>query len=610
MPSDSKIHIVKLNDDNYTKWKGDVTGYLMSHGLQEFLIPTHVPVPPSNDDVRKSISLMDACGCPTTNPILEPMLCEVPVDIPRPINQLPANQLRPAAPMDIELVPDIPVPPIVPMDLSTPPSTPPGQLVVWQQQQQAQPRVSPIAPIVPQKRPGWDWQPLAIMAPNDISSVVDESNILVPGTKRHRANLAQRRRARASRKRCAKALKFEVKKYENDQKLIQSNVILRNAFTPGYHLTMHPSRQFCRVEPNHQSTESWPGMETHPSLNRLTSSNQASGGQAADKLSSNSPDGSSEATALYPRGEEVVKKYVEEFNAKAFTKYIADQEEKSEKGQLSNLKKLTEASEDTTPNQFATMIHALEPMASSKILSLIKAQNSDAFHPMFTITSELKKGTKDIVRKTMKEHLEQNENFTNPAHNLWMFLRSLKHKLYQREDNKAKATKDYRKWSYNSSLLERSVKDMFKEASQKLSSEASQKGSPKTSLRRVPEPLSVNHDEDVLDKIADKMTNRIHLAMTRDGYPTLTEEKALYIRQCLASVHTFTLKYTSPMTKPLPNVISGYYSTIFHRYSGTPELSHLANRLHQKYNSCLPESERHDITAISLDDQETAKDFL
>ncbi|EGG04129.1 uncharacterized protein MELLADRAFT_108777 [Melampsora larici-populina 98AG31] len=44
MSSDTKIHIVKLNNDNYTEWKGDITGYLMSHGLQEFLVPNHTPV--------------------------------------------------------------------------------------------------------------------------------------------------------------------------------------------------------------------------------------------------------------------------------------------------------------------------------------------------------------------------------------------------------------------------------------------------------------------------------------------------------------------------------------------------------------------------------------
>ncbi|EGF98792.1 uncharacterized protein MELLADRAFT_69080 [Melampsora larici-populina 98AG31] len=157
MSSDTKIHIVKLNDDNYTEWKGDITGYLMSHGLQEFLVPNHTPVAraiageekinfeayvtrqnkaagimysyltepfriqieseglllnpvgiwkhlkekfqstSANSqgracrnflripfvtlaqyikDVRKGMSVMEACGCATTNPILEPLLCE------------------------------------------------------------------------------------------------------------------------------------------------------------------------------------------------------------------------------------------------------------------------------------------------------------------------------------------------------------------------------------------------------------------------------------------------------------------------------------------------------------------------------------------------------
>lgn len=157
MSSDARPRIVKLTDDNYVEWKGDVTGYSMSHGLQDFINPNHIPIvaglsdesktrydeyllcrgkaagimyshlteqfrieveaadllsdpvgiwkhlknkfqSSSADskgrafrsflripfttlgqyikDVRKGISLLEACEMPTTNPLIEPLLCE------------------------------------------------------------------------------------------------------------------------------------------------------------------------------------------------------------------------------------------------------------------------------------------------------------------------------------------------------------------------------------------------------------------------------------------------------------------------------------------------------------------------------------------------------
>ncbi|EGG04130.1 uncharacterized protein MELLADRAFT_108778 [Melampsora larici-populina 98AG31] len=140
-------------------------------------------------------------------------------------------------PMQVEVVPDLPVPPIIPMELDSPPSTPPGQLVIRPSQQNLQIQLSPVNPVVLQKRPGWEWQPLSIPAPQDISSAIEESNILEPGVKRHRANLAQRQRAHTARKLRAKAIRLQVKNYEDEHKLIDSSMILRTAFTPGFHLT-------------------------------------------------------------------------------------------------------------------------------------------------------------------------------------------------------------------------------------------------------------------------------------------------------------------------------------------------------------------------------------
>ncbi|EGG06674.1 uncharacterized protein MELLADRAFT_86486 [Melampsora larici-populina 98AG31] len=277
-----------------------------------------------------------------------------------------------------------------------------------------------------------------------------------------------------------------------------------------------------------------------------------------------------------PSGQVVVEKYIDSFDAEAFTQYIADQERKTKQPQLSILKKLTEGNENTTPDQFAEMIDVLEPVLRVHNMRLFpEADNSDFFQPVFTITSDLKASIEKIILKTLKEHLELNKTFSNPEQNLWIFHRSLKNRLYEEAKGR---------FRYDLLSLEKVANKIFKKASDK-------------------EFFTIIDDD--LQEIAERYALSILLARLpiAKGHQNLTEDKALYIRQCLGSVYAFTLKYKSLTAEPLPNAINGYYSKIYHRYSDCPELRHFAERLHQEYNSKLPESERHDITEITVDDE-------
>ncbi|KAH9823791.1 hypothetical protein DFH28DRAFT_224715 [Melampsora americana] len=286
----------------------------------------------------------------------------------------------------------------------------------------------------------------------------------------------------------------------------------------------------------------------------------------------------------YPSGEEVIENYIKEFDTKAFTQYILDQNEKTKQAQLSNLKQLTEASGTTTPDQFAEMIQALKPMGN--ILSILNEQNSNTFLPIFTITRDLKENTKKTILNSMKDYLKDHENFSKPKKNLWIFDRYLKDRLYQQEENQEKEEEGYERFQYDPLLVEKISNEIFKEAN-------------KNKLSKV---LSETNTK-VSNQIANKNFNFILLARRKnpDRYSNLTELEALYIRQCLGSVHSFTLKYKSPTQYPLPKVISEYYSSIFQFYSDVPELRQLAKELHHRYNLQFPENQRHDITWIDLD---------
>ncbi|EGG01992.1 uncharacterized protein MELLADRAFT_110547 [Melampsora larici-populina 98AG31] len=45
MSSEARLRIVKLDDNNYPEWKGDITGALMSASLNEFIDPEAEPPP-------------------------------------------------------------------------------------------------------------------------------------------------------------------------------------------------------------------------------------------------------------------------------------------------------------------------------------------------------------------------------------------------------------------------------------------------------------------------------------------------------------------------------------------------------------------------------------
>ncbi|KAH9812235.1 hypothetical protein DFH28DRAFT_1129987 [Melampsora americana] len=278
-----------------------------------------------------------------------------------------------------------------------------------------------------------------------------------------------------------------------------------------------------------------------------------------------------------PSGEKVVERYIENFDPEAFNKYITNEEKKTKQVLLSTLKKLTKADEKTNPSEFAQIIHELEPILNVKSLRLLPEESiSNFFQPAFTITSDLTKSINSIIFETLKEHLNRHKSFLEPEENLWMFYRSLKDRLNESERGKGE-------FRYDSLSLEKVTKEMFKEAK---------------SLKMI--------NDDVLQKMSEGYTLSILLARLNFSKEdqNLTEEKALQIRQCLGSLYAFLLRYNKSIkSDPLPNSINEYLSKIYHRYSDSPELRHFANQLHQEYNSIFPESKRHDITKISLDDQ-------
>lgn len=277
---------------------------------------------------------------------------------------------------------------------------------------------------------------------------------------------------------------------------------------------------------------------------------------------------STEVLERAPSGQKVVERYIEDFNAEAFTQYIADEETKSKQPRLSILKKLTEANENTTPNQFAQLIHVLEPTLR---VHNIEANISDFFQPAFAITRKLKESTAKIIFETLKEYRGHYKTFSKPKQNSWMLYRSLKDRLYEQAEGE---------FIYDLLSLEQVINKIFKAAS----------------------GFKMINDE-VLQEISDENFLSILLARLPipKGHQNLTEEKALYIRQCLGSVYAFTLRYKSFTTKPLPKAINGYYSKIYHRYSDCPELRHFAEKLHEEHNAKFAESERHDLTEITLD---------
>ncbi|KAH9823792.1 hypothetical protein DFH28DRAFT_1216196 [Melampsora americana] len=307
-------------------------------------------------------------------------------------------------------------------------------------------------------------------------------------------------------------------------------------------------------------------------------------------------DWSSQVLEKAPRGAEVVEKYIATFDPEAFTRYLAGQEKKAKHSQMSNLKKLTAASNKTTPTQFINMIQSLEPVLQMQSMRNVDGldvrdflgrpkryiegliDDGDISSISKTepgISNEMKEKTEQILLNVLKEHLRHFQDFSKPEKNGWMFYRSLKDQLSYKEGKKGKDT-------YDLSLLQEVVSKIFQKASER--------------------GVSDMTDNQVLKRIVNENINLILSARLERSIrdQNLTEEDALYIRQCLGSVHTFTLKDKRSLVKPFPYVITTYYSTICQRYSDFPELRYLARRLHEAYNSRLHASYKHEIYDVDI----------
>ncbi|EGG11449.1 uncharacterized protein MELLADRAFT_59631 [Melampsora larici-populina 98AG31] len=285
---------------------------------------------------------------------------------------------------------------------------------------------------------------------------------------------------------------------------------------------------------------------------------------------------------------------LEEVDPEAFTHYIWGQQKKTRPYQMSNLKKLTEANKKTCPNQFQNMIQSLEPVLQIKSMRYMDSPINDGKishdpqryvdgfiddgrmpispQPALKKIDKIKIQTKKTILNVLKEHLKNNQDFSKPSRNLWMFYRTLKDQLHE-EEEKGKSV-------YDLPSLEKVANKIFKEGGQR----------------------KVSHmtDTKVLEEIVNENIDSILSARLESSvrHQNLTEEDALYVRQCLGSVHTFTMKYKSSTAEPLLRAITTYYATIHQRYWEFPELRYLAYRLHQEYNSKLLGHDKHAINDI------------
>lgn len=310
-----------------------------------------------------------------------------------------------------------------------------------------------------------------------------------------------------------------------------------------------------------------------------------------------------------PNGAEAVEEYIRNFNPEAFTQYIAAQENKNKRFQLSSLKQLTEANENKSPKQIVNMIQTLEPVLHIQSMRYIdngkciyhnsperyiddldvdeKVSNIAQRHlgefiddevisrgpqPVPEMSKAKKQRTQQTILNALENYLKHHGDFSEPERYLWMFYRTLKDRLC--EDEKEG------KYVYDLFSLGQVADKIFKEGSQ----------------RRV----SRKTDSRIIQNIVKENINLILSARLKGSIRDrdITEDDALYIRQCLGSVHTFTLKDKRSNREPLKHAINNYYATIHQRYSDFPELRYLAYRLHEEYNSRF--DVRHDIDDVDI----------